>query len=78
MPVQITITGVPEDVRNELATRAAVQRLSMQQYLRNELQRIASKPTLTSWLQDLRKRKAESGNRVPAAEILRARDADRR
>ena len=44
MAVQITIKGVPEEVRDELAMRAALQRKSMQEFLRCELERLASKP----------------------------------
>ena len=78
MTVQITIRGVPDDVRNELAARAAMQRQSMQEFLLGELERIASRPTVGAWLRGVRDRKVVSANRVTAAAILRARDADRR
>ena len=45
MAVQITIRNVSEDVRNELASRAALKHQSMQQYLLEELERIASRPS---------------------------------
>ena len=77
MPVQITIRGVPEEVRDELAARAALQRQSMQEYLRCELERLASRPSIGSWLEGVRQRKAAAGTRVRPASILRARDADR-
>ena len=77
MPVQITIRGVPEEVRDELAVRAARQRQSMQEYLRGELERIASRPSVDAWLQGVRGRKAVAGTRVDPDQILRARDADR-
>ena len=77
MTVQITIRDIPEDVRSQLAARAATQHLSMQEFLRGELVRIASQPTITSWLQNVRERKAASGRHVSASAILRARDADR-
>ena len=77
MPVQITIRGVPEDVRDELAVRAALQRQSMQEFLRGELERIASRPSVGAWLQGVRDRKAVAGTRVQPSRILRARDADR-
>lgn len=77
MPVQITIRGVPEEVRDELAVRAARQRQSMQEYLRGELARIASRPSVDDWLQGVRERKAVAGTRVDPDQILRARDADR-
>lgn len=77
MPVQITIRGVPERVRDGLAARAALQGQSMQQFLRRELERIASPPSVDAWLQDVRSRKALTETKVPASEILNARDADR-
>ncbi len=77
MPVQITIRGVPEEVRDELAARAARQRQSMQEYLRGELARIASRPSVDAWLQGVRERKAVTGTRVDPDQILRACDADR-
>ena len=78
MAVQITIRGVPEAVRDELAARAALQRKSMQAYLRSELERIASRPSIETWLKEVRERKEASGTHVPASVVLRARDADRK
>ena len=77
MPVQITIRGVPEEVRDKLAARAALQRQSMQEFLRCELERIAARPSISEWLQTVRLRKDAAGTRVPPASILQARDADR-
>ena len=77
MVVQITIRGVPEEVRDELAVRAALQRQSMQEFLRCELERIASRPSVGAWLQEVRARKEVMGTRVPPSAILRERDADR-
>ena len=77
MPVQITIRGVPEQVRDELAVRAALQRQSMQEFLRCELERIASRPSIGAWLQEVRRRKEAAGTRIAPSTILRARDADR-
>lgn len=78
MPVQITIRNVPEEVRDELAARAALQRQSMQEFLRGELERIASRPSAAAWLQGVRERKAAAETRVEPRKILRARDADRK
>ena len=77
MGVQITIRGVPEAVRDELAIRAALQRQSMQEFLRGELERIASRPSVGVWLQEVRERKAAMGTHVSTASILSTRDADR-
>ena len=77
MAIQITIRGVPEEVRDELALRAAIQRQSMQEFLRGELERIASRPSVEAWLQDVRSRKQVTGTRITPSAILGARDADR-
>lgn len=78
MPVQINIRNVPDEVRNELASRAARRGQSMQEFLRGELERIASRPSNDVLLEEVRRRKEAFGTRVTAAEILEARDADRR
>ncbi len=78
MPIQLTIRNVPEAVRDELASRAALQHKSMQEFLRGELERIASKPTIDNWLRTVREHKQASGTQLPVAKILAARDADHR
>ena len=78
MAVQITIRNVPEEVRDELAARAALKRQSMQEYLRSELERMAALPSIESVLEDVRRRVEASDSNVTTAQILEARDADRR
>ena len=77
MAEQITIRGVPEEVSDTLAERAALQRLSMQVYLRDELERTANQPSIEEWLEAVRARKAAAPREVPASVILRAIEADR-
>ncbi len=78
MSIQITIRDVPEKVRDELASRAARQGKSMQEFLRGELERLAARPTIEDWLEQVQRRKAASNNRVTSAQILKHRDADRK
>jgi plasmid stability protein len=78
MAIQITIRDVPEKIRDELAARAALQGKSMQEYLRGELERLASRPSVDAWLEQVRKRKRASQTRVSSGQILKERDADRR
>jgi len=78
MSVQITIRGVDETVRDELAVRAAQRRQSMQEFLRGELERIASRPSVESWLEGVRRRKEAAATHLLATAILEARDADRK
>lgn len=78
MSIQITIRDVSEKVRAELAARAALQGKSMQEYLRAELERLAARPSIETWLEQVRKRKRASQTRVPSSQILQSRDADRK
>ena len=78
MTVQITIRDVPEEVRDELAMRAARARKSMQEYLKGELERLAARPSVDALLERVRKRKEMAGRRVASARILKHRNADRR
>lgn len=78
MPVQITIRGVPEAVRDELAARAARNGQSMQEYLRLQMESLASRPSIEQWLDRVRERKEAARTRVPPEMILDHLDADRR
>ena len=85
MPVDITIEDVPEDIRDELEARARKLGQSLEDYLRCELEKIASmqsaelsRGSSEEWIDRVRRRVEESGVRVPASTILEARDADRR
>lgn len=78
MAIQITIRDVSEKVRDELAARAALQGKSMQEFLRAELERLAARPSVDAWLQQVTKRKRAAQTRVSSGQILKSRDADRR
>jgi antitoxin FitA len=78
MTVAITIREVPDDVRDELAARAARANQSLQEYLRGMLIESASRPPVADVLARARARVEVTGSRVDAASILAARDADRR
>lgn len=53
MAVRITIQDVPVEVRDELAARAARQGKSMQEFIRAELVRLASGPSIDTWLNEV-------------------------
>lgn len=78
MGVAITIRDVPRDVRDELAARAARAGKSLQEYVKGLLTESASRPSADDVLARARARVATTGSRVSAADILAARDADRR
>ena len=77
MAVQITVRNVPETVRDELAARAALAHKSMQEYLRSELTRLASRPSIERWLERVGERQNVTRTRLPASAILRHLDAGR-
>lgn len=74
----ITVRNVPDEVRDELAARAARAGRSLQEHLRAELIELARKPSAADVLGRARSRSRATGSSLPAAEILRHRDADRR
>jgi antitoxin FitA len=76
--VAITIRGVPDEVRDELAARAARSGQSLQEYLRSLLVAAADKPTARDVVARARARVNATKVRLDAAAILAAKDADRR
>jgi plasmid stability protein len=78
MSVAITVREVPNEVRDELAVRAARVGQSLQEYLRGMLVDTATRPRVEDVVARARARVASTGNRLDAASILAARDADRR
>jgi plasmid stability protein len=73
----ITVRNVPNDVRDELAARAARAGRSLQEHLRAELIELARKPSVADVLSNARVRTGTTSSRLPAARILEHRDADR-
>jgi plasmid stability protein len=78
MAVAITVREVPDEVRDELAARAARAGQSLQEYLRTMLIDSTSRPPVADVVARARARVNATGVRVGAASILAARDADRR
>jgi plasmid stability protein len=76
--VAVTVRDVPDDVRDELASRAARSGKSLQEYLRGILVAAAEKPSLDDVLTRARARVSATGVRVDAAATLAAKGADRR
>lgn len=76
--VAITVRDVPDEVRDELAARAARAGKSLQEYLRGMLIDSAARPPVDDVIARARARVNATGVRVDAASILAARDSDRR
>jgi hypothetical protein len=78
MGVAITVRDVPDEVRDELAARAARAGKSLQEYLRGMLIDSAARPPVDDVIRRARARVATTAVHTDAASILAARDADRR
>ncbi len=78
MATAITIRDVPDETRDELASRAALSGRSLQEYVRSQLIEIARRPDADVLLAQIRDRKQRLGSRLSVESILGHRDADRR
>ncbi len=78
MSVAVTVRDVPDEVRDELAARAARAGKSLQEYVRGMLIDAAARPPVEDVIARARARVNATGVRVDAETILAARDADRR
>jgi plasmid stability protein len=77
MSVAITIRNVPEEVRDELAARAARSGRSLQEYLAGLLTELTARPLVEDAVADARKRARASGRSLDPEQILADRDAER-
>ncbi|OBG34596.1 hypothetical protein [Mycobacterium sp. E3198] len=75
--VAITIRGVPDEVRDELAARAARSGQSLQEFLRGLLVATADRPAPRDVVARARARVNATKVRLDAAAILAAKDAER-
>lgn len=78
MTVSMTIRDVPDDVRDELAARAARAGQSMQEYLRAQLTALARRPSPDALWDRVQHRVLATASRLPGDAIVELRDADRR
>lgn len=74
----ITVRNVPDEVRDELAARAARSGRSLQEYLLNLFVDMASRPSLEEVVERARARAALTDTRLEVSDILAAGDAERR
>ena len=77
MSVAVTIRNVPDDVRTELASRAALKGWSLQEFLLQELVELSRRPDREKLVARLRSN-AQGHSPLSLDDILAARDADRR
>jgi plasmid stability protein len=66
----ILIRDVPDDVRAELAARAARKGQSMQEFLRSVLVEMVEKPDIETWVAQVRRHIAEADGPGPSADDI--------
>lgn len=66
----ILIRDVPDEVRAELARRAALNGQSMQEFLKTTLIEMTAKPSIEEWLERVRERTSRPGFRGLTAEQI--------
>ena len=76
MTVAITIRNVPDDVRNELAARAAARGWSLQEFMLTELIELSKRPDRQALVARIERRL--DGTKLTAAELIAISDSERR
>lgn len=74
----ITIRNVPDEVRDELAARAARSGRSLQEYLAAQLTELVARPSVEDVLTRARARAVTAGRVLDVEHVLADRDAERR
>ena len=77
MSTSITVRDVPDEVRDEPASRAALTGRSLQEYLRAKLMELARQPDAEALMARIQARTAASASSLPRERILAYRDEDR-
>jgi antitoxin FitA len=75
MPVMVQIRNVPEALHRRLKSRAALEGMSLSDYLLAELRRVAERPSLAELRDRLEKRRATDPHPSPEEAIRAERDS---
>lgn len=75
MGKMIQIRNVPDELHRKLKARAAMEGMSLSDYLLTEIRRLAAQPTLREFLEGLHQREPVKLRESPAAVIRAERDA---
>jgi plasmid stability protein len=70
MPKMIQVRGVPESVHGTLKSRAAREGMSLSDFIKKELERVAERPTMQEWLDRTQQAKPIPAKRT-AAQVIR-------
>ncbi len=75
MSKMVQIRAVPDAVHSTLKARAAREGMSLSDFIKRELERIAERPSMQEWLERTRQAKPISCKLSPAQAIRELRDA---
>jgi plasmid stability protein len=76
MSAMIQIRNVPDALHRRLKSRAALEGMSLSDYLLAELRRVAERPTLGELRERLERRPAAAPRIAPAQAVRAERDAE--
>jgi len=76
MSKMIQIRNVPDELHRTLKARAAKAGMSLSDYLLSEVERIARKPTMQEWLEQVSHDEPVELDEPPDVTIRRMRDAE--
>jgi len=74
MSKMIQVRDVPERVHGTLKSRAAREGMSLSDFIKRELERVAERPTMREWLERTYGAKAISGKKTAAQIVREMRD----
>jgi len=74
MSKMIQIRDVPDSVHGTLKSRAAREGMSLSDFIKRELERVAERPTIEEWLERTRQAKPIPSRRTAAKVIRELRD----
>ena len=74
MSKMIQVRDVPESVHGTLKSRAAREGMSLSDFIKRELERVAERPTMQEWLEQTQQAKPIRSRRTAAQVIRELRD----
>ena len=70
----IQVRDVPDDLHGTLKSRAALEGMSLSDFIKRELERVAERPTMREWLERTRQAKPLHTRKSAAQIVRRLRD----
>lgn len=70
MSKMIQVRDVPDSLHGTLKSRAAREGMSLSDFIKRELERVAERPTMREWLEDTQRAKPIPSKRT-AAQVIR-------